>query len=184
MIKSESEPRCIPEYQLNGRWRSVSWWKGSRATCPTVFRFPSPLICRAEKYHPARPPQNPRAPIAIYTLSRPEHENNEPALGVRGARGSTWMKGHQTRGKGRSAHCARVKWRDLEKGTGIGFFATNVSAACRSRSLHTRCPPSKWGRISGRWDAMTTLFACYSRRTGGTAASSKFTSNEQNSVRG
>lgn len=95
-----------------------------------------------------------------FTRSRPEHENNEPALGV----AKLVDERAQTRGKRRPAHCARVKWRGLEKETGIGFFATNVSAACRSRSLHTRCPPSKWGRISGRWDAMTTLFACYSRR--------------------
>jgi len=53
----------------------------ARAHEPLVPVFPVPLIRRAEKCYPTRPPQSPQS-RSRSTRSCPEHENNEPALGV------------------------------------------------------------------------------------------------------
>lgn len=157
---------------------------------PLVHRcshFSFPLIRRSEKCHPAQPTQTSRALRSRSTRSRPEHENNEPALGVAKlvdertqARGK--LKGRRGKQGTVDALCVSQVAKPRKRNRHVGCFATNVSSACRSRSLHTRCPRVNGEGLVDVEDAMTTLFACYSRR--GAAASSKFTSNEQNFVRG
>lgn len=81
ILSAEAESKCVSECQLDGGWRSISSQKCSRATCSSMFSFSVPLICRIEKC-PRSHPKTPRALRSRSTRSRPEHENNEPALGV------------------------------------------------------------------------------------------------------
>lgn len=157
---AEAESKCISEYQLNGRWRFVSTFAKGLASHLFIgvpmFPFSVPLIRRSKKCYPAQLTQTFRALRSRSTRSRPEHENNEPALGVAKlvdertqARGK--LKGRRGKQGTVDALCVSQVAKPRKRNRHVGCFATNVSSACRSRSLHTRCPPSKWGRISGRW---------------------------------
>lgn len=159
---------------------------GGRAREPLVQRcsaFPS-LWSAVQKNIPRRPPQNPRAPIAIYTLSRPEHENNEPALGVAEPRGSTWNERAQTRGKGTAgALCASQVARPRKRNR-HRLFSQRTSQRPVGVDPCTLDVPRVNGEglvdVEMRW----RLYSHVTAAAGGTAASSKFTSNEQNFVRG
>lgn len=129
-ICTRVKSRCSPEYQLDGRWRSISWQKGSRATCPTVrSRFPS-LWSAVQKN--TIPHGHPRI-LELWsrsTRSRPEHENNEPALGV-------------------AELVDRRGWKGTNEGEGtVGALYASQVARSRKRNRHRLFRNERLGGLS------------------------------------
>lgn len=154
-----------------------------RAREPLVRRFPFPLILQ-KNITPRGYPSLSLSSSSPIAISRPEHENNEPALGVAGLvdrcgwkdindiseRKIKGMEGREGKGEARNGRrIVRESSGEASKKRNrhVGCFATNVSRRFVAVDPCTRCPlfpPAK--RVNGEGlvdveDAMTTLFACY-----------------------
>lgn len=146
--------------------------------------FPRPLIRRAEKCHPARSPQSPRALIAIYAHSRSEHENNEPALGVAELVDRRGWKGINEEGGDDGRRIVRESSGETSRKEPASAFSQRTSRRPVGVDPCTLDIPRVNGEglvdVETRW----RLYSHVTAAAGGTAASSKFTSNGQNFVRG